>query len=32
VFRLMGLLFLAVIPLVLLMRRGTEKGEVPISD
>jgi DHA2 family multidrug resistance protein len=30
-FRLMGLLFLVVIPLVLLMRRGTEKGEVPIS-
>jgi DHA2 family multidrug resistance protein len=31
VFRLMGLLFLVVIPLILLMRRGTEKGEVPIS-
>ena len=31
VFRLMGLLFLVVIPLVLLMRRGTEKGEAPIS-
>jgi len=31
VFRLLGLLFLLVIPLVLLMRRSTEKGEAPIS-
>ena len=31
VFRLMGILFFAVIPLMLLMRRGTEKGEAPIS-
>jgi DHA2 family multidrug resistance protein len=30
VFRLMGLLFLVVIPLVLLMRRGTERSEAAV--
>jgi DHA2 family multidrug resistance protein len=32
VFRLMGVLFLLVIPMMLLMRRATGKGEMPASD
>jgi hypothetical protein len=32
VFRIMGFLFLATVPLVLIMRRATNRGPAPAAD